>query len=45
MVLSGNSIVLIGSISAIVLLCIVVTVALVAVIVYKKGEHPVFTII
>ena len=42
MVLSSNSIVLIGSISAIVMLCTVATVALVAVIVYKKGEHLVF---
>ena len=46
--LTGDSInaVLIGSISAVIIVCIVATVTLVAVVLYRKGEHqPMFILV
>ena len=37
--LTGNSFVLIGSISAVIIVCIVAAVTLAAVVLYRKGQH------
>ena len=36
---NSNNIVLIGSVSAVIIVCIMATITLVAIVLYRKGEH------